>query len=326
MRKNIFNVVIYLSFIILTIISIQCCKKPDNDGMPDEWEKLYGLNMYDASDANLDKDNDGLTNLEEYQKGTIPTNPDSDGDGLKDGDEIRAGTKPLRADSDNDGFKDGEEIQNGTNPLVDEGKEKFDLLVKRGQEALSVNNFAEAQTIFSEAIAINDYRGNKNDAEQGLEISKIALGDTILARNIVEQRLKYLGDEELDQAIKGKIDIDIGNEFANKSLKEFAPKLARAEKKNRQEAQQIIQASEKRMRYSLINEDFYQTTYKTQMRVSILVNKEIYETELEQVLQKVFEKYKAKTGFKYHDHLTHIAIYALTDLSLIHISEPTRPY
>jgi hypothetical protein len=44
----------------------------DLDQMPDAWERKYGLNPTDASDALLDQDNDGLTALEEYEAGTIP--------------------------------------------------------------------------------------------------------------------------------------------------------------------------------------------------------------------------------------------------------------
>jgi len=44
----------------------------DNDGMPDAWELQYGFNPLDASDAALDADTDGLTNLQEFQSDTIP--------------------------------------------------------------------------------------------------------------------------------------------------------------------------------------------------------------------------------------------------------------
>jgi hypothetical protein len=47
-------------------------KDSDGDGMPDDWERRYGLNPHDASDANGDKDGDGYTNLEEYLNGTDP--------------------------------------------------------------------------------------------------------------------------------------------------------------------------------------------------------------------------------------------------------------
>ena len=67
----------------------------DNDGMPDWWEKKYGLNPLDASDRNTDLDGDGLTNYQEYLYGTDPRNPDTDGDGLTDGYEVAHGLNPL---------------------------------------------------------------------------------------------------------------------------------------------------------------------------------------------------------------------------------------
>lgn len=45
----------------------------DGDGLPDEWEKKFGLNPNDPADAALDKDGDFFTNLEEYQAKTDPT-------------------------------------------------------------------------------------------------------------------------------------------------------------------------------------------------------------------------------------------------------------
>ena len=63
-----------------------------------------------------DDDNDGLTDVEEDQKGTDPFNPDSDGDGVKDGQEVKDGTDPNKADSDGDGLTDGEEKDHGTDP------------------------------------------------------------------------------------------------------------------------------------------------------------------------------------------------------------------
>ena len=44
----------------------------DHDGLPNDWEKKYGLNPNDASDAAKDADGDGFTNLEEYQAKTDP--------------------------------------------------------------------------------------------------------------------------------------------------------------------------------------------------------------------------------------------------------------
>jgi Bacterial TSP3 repeat len=67
----------------------------DCDGMPDAWELAHRLNPFDPSDAWLDPDHDGLTNLQEYAYGTDPWNADTDGDGIPDGAEVLAGTNPL---------------------------------------------------------------------------------------------------------------------------------------------------------------------------------------------------------------------------------------
>lgn len=44
----------------------------DGDGIPDYWEVIYGLDINDPSDASVDNDGDGLTNLEEFQQNTAP--------------------------------------------------------------------------------------------------------------------------------------------------------------------------------------------------------------------------------------------------------------
>ncbi len=49
----------------------------DKDGMPDIWEKQYGLNPLDPLDAAGDMDRDNFTNLEEWIAGTDPTDPKS---------------------------------------------------------------------------------------------------------------------------------------------------------------------------------------------------------------------------------------------------------
>lgn len=127
----------------------------DSDGMPDTYENTYGLNPA-VDDANENLDNDGLSNIQEYQgadgipgtgdetlpndadsddddvndgpeliNGTDPLNPDSDFDGLDDGvetntatfvDANNTGTDPLNNDTDNDGDPDGLEVSNGTDP------------------------------------------------------------------------------------------------------------------------------------------------------------------------------------------------------------------
>ncbi|MDA7643252.1 hypothetical protein N8665_02995, partial [Akkermansiaceae bacterium] len=70
-----------------------------------------------------DKDEDGLTNLEEFEAGLPANNPDADNDGLLDGVEDGSGTwtnagatgtLAKNADSDGDGIPDGAETNTGT--------------------------------------------------------------------------------------------------------------------------------------------------------------------------------------------------------------------
>ncbi len=91
----------------------------DDDEMPDGWEVQYELDPNNPSDAELDGDNDGLTNLEEYQNNTFPNDSDSDDDGLEDDDEVNLhGTDPIDSDTDDDGLDDGDEVDlHGTDPL-----------------------------------------------------------------------------------------------------------------------------------------------------------------------------------------------------------------
>ncbi|MCC6142718.1 MAG: carboxypeptidase regulatory-like domain-containing protein [Candidatus Hydrogenedentes bacterium] len=123
----------------------------EDDGLPDGWEVDNSLDPLSATGddgAQGDPDDDGLTNITEYQNDTNPQDGDSDGDGMPDGyeldnsldpadatgdngaqgdpdadglvniDEFNEGTNPQNADTDNDGLTDGEEVNvHSTNPL-----------------------------------------------------------------------------------------------------------------------------------------------------------------------------------------------------------------
>jgi hypothetical protein len=98
----------------------------DGDGMPDSWETRYGLDPADGGDGYVDPgtcdpDGDGLTNYEEYCRGTHPGVADTDGDELDDGEEFELWqescedpdgdglTSIIDPDADNDGIGDGAE-------------------------------------------------------------------------------------------------------------------------------------------------------------------------------------------------------------------------
>jgi len=49
----------------------------DQDGLPDAWETAYRLNPQSSSDAHLDGDGDGVSNLDEYLTGTNPKDANS---------------------------------------------------------------------------------------------------------------------------------------------------------------------------------------------------------------------------------------------------------
>ena len=100
----------------------------DLDTLPAWWERKYGLSDDDGSDASLDLDEDGVSNLNEFLNGTNPTLQDTDNDGLSDYAEIYVHqTSPISIDSDEDGLSDSDEILiHLTDPmLVDSDEDDF---------------------------------------------------------------------------------------------------------------------------------------------------------------------------------------------------------
>ena len=82
----------------------------DRDLIPDGVETVYGLNPNDSSDAELDIDNDGISNVKEFMNDTDMTKDDTDDDGLTDKEEIDITlTSPVLADTDNNNIPDGNE-------------------------------------------------------------------------------------------------------------------------------------------------------------------------------------------------------------------------
>ncbi len=125
----------------------------------------------DFGAALLDSDNDGLSDLEELERGTNPNKADTDGDGLSDGEEVRRGSNPLVADSDNDGITDGQEVSDGTNPN-DKGSSLPVLqttLCAEWNGFLGMYNILEHVNLSGGELGITtslyDIKGNKQDAK-----------------------------------------------------------------------------------------------------------------------------------------------------------------
>jgi len=119
----------------------------DDDGMPDGWEGWYDC-APTINDASADIDSDSLTNIEEYELGTLPNNNDTDHDALRDGNEINDyGTNPLNADTDGDALRDGNEVNDyGTNPTLrdTDGDEFWDNVeIDTGTNPLIPNDHPE---------------------------------------------------------------------------------------------------------------------------------------------------------------------------------------
>jgi hypothetical protein len=70
-----------------------------------------------VSRIGFDPDHDGLSNTQEAQLGTDPTNPDTNGDGIDDGSAVALGISPTSMDMDGDGVTNPAEIAQGTNPF-----------------------------------------------------------------------------------------------------------------------------------------------------------------------------------------------------------------
>ncbi|MCP4708811.1 MAG: hypothetical protein GY869_09315, partial [Planctomycetes bacterium] len=92
----------------------------DKDTMRDGWEVFYGFDPTDKSDGDLDLDNDGLINKDEYSLNTKPNNPDSDQDTMSDLWEVIHSLNPLEDDAeldlDNDGFSNIQEFRHFSLP------------------------------------------------------------------------------------------------------------------------------------------------------------------------------------------------------------------
>jgi PKD repeat protein len=91
----------------------------DYDGITDEWEIQFFGNT--SRDGSGDYDNDGLSDLKEYQNYTNPSDSDTDDDNITDSVEVNTySTNPTLKDTESDGIPDGWEIQYALDPFLND--------------------------------------------------------------------------------------------------------------------------------------------------------------------------------------------------------------
>jgi hypothetical protein len=144
----------------------------NEDGLPDKWEKRYGLSLT-VKQGGRDQDRDGLRNRDEYRRHTNPRYRDTDNDSLRDGDELWTGHDPLDRDSDDDGVEDGRENPGRIVTFVD------------GVVTLELSGSERVRALVNEATAIScegPTTEGRADADAGKADGDVAGGDRVLAR------------------------------------------------------------------------------------------------------------------------------------------------
>ncbi|WP_096894906.1 Ig-like domain-containing protein [Candidatus Scalindua japonica] len=184
-------------------LSVQLSGDSDGDGLPDDFELTNGLNPNNPVDSLEDMDEDGLTNLEEFDLGTGMNNADTDGDGISDGEEIVAGddgyvTNPLLGDSDGDGIWDGLEVSSASDPN-DAGS--FDLAATLDFIKVTPSNFALTfNTIMGESTKQLTVTGTFTDGNT-IDLTPTGIGtnysssDLVVANFGVTAGLVYAGTD-----------------------------------------------------------------------------------------------------------------------------------
>ncbi len=174
----------------------------DNDGLTDYQEYVYTQTdpfIYDSitagvSDADIDTDEDGLSNIDEFTKGTYPWTSDTDQDGLSDYDEIYVyGTDPLIADSDEDGLDDGSEIKLGFDPY------------NPATNGVPDGVYAVQQTINSDNSMLSSINTTESPYELSIDIK--TNGDA--EKELTVDESGYSAAIENDAMIGASVDIDI---------------------------------------------------------------------------------------------------------------------
>ena len=139
----------------------------DEDGFPDGYEVFtLGTNPAIANEEGKDSDNDGWSDLKEYQKGTDPWLYDSDFDGLRDKDDVED-NNPRKTD----------------NPRI-KGTDKSVASVAKVHKGLYDRKYTKTENGVNVTYIVNIYRGDVKSIYNDYGDEKI------------NKRLKYFYDED----------------------------------------------------------------------------------------------------------------------------------
>ena len=204
----------------------------DGDGMTDDWERKYGLNPQDPSDAALDSDEDGFTNLQEFQDGTDPLDAKSHKDFavLLRVAKIEATILPLKftgAQKMPDGYRCAFNYI-GVNPAT-KRRESFTLWVKEGDP---IGKAQGIETGFS-LVSLNEDAEEVENKATGLKTKRptvtIARGNKTftLSQDKVANDTDYIITLVKEFGDRGEIVLDGGKDF---KIGDKVYRVARADK------------------------------------------------------------------------------------------------
>lgn len=163
----------------------------DGDGMPDEWEDEHGFDKEDPSDAGEDADEDGLTNLGEYQEGTDPRDSDTDDGGSNDGDEVLKKLSPL--DGGDDGLAHG--FSAGAYVVGDDIGTEYVFENSSDDELFTADRFVVVdempvssgeEVLFLQAEILNE-NGERDVEDSTTVVRFVVLGDSVLHASFEEE-------------------------------------------------------------------------------------------------------------------------------------------
>ncbi len=185
-------------------VTVTYSEDSDGDGMPNEWERKYGLSWTSAADASQDLDGDGLTNLEEYKRGSDPTDP-ADPNLIKDEYRLAGVYRPVRPvmfvhfnktaagttlqvryKGSTRFMKPGDELKDGAKPVYKIGdlKEKMELVwvpainasQRQDRSELTMTDLASKET-FVMVKGMTNY-----EAQVEAKLLNLASGAEVIAR------------------------------------------------------------------------------------------------------------------------------------------------